>query len=48
MKDIRIKEVPDEVHLKFKLLCVKKKITMNQYFITLMEKAVEKEEKKNA
>ena len=47
MKDMRIREVPDELHLKFKLLCVKKKITMNNYLLKLVEKEVEKEGKKN-
>jgi hypothetical protein len=46
MKDMRIKEVPDELHLKFKLLCVKKKITMNNYLLKLLEEEVEREDKK--
>lgn len=48
MKDMRIREVPDELHLKFKLLCVKKKISMNDYLIKMMEKEIEKEDKKSA
>ena len=47
MKDMRIREVPDDLHLKFKLLCVKKKISMNQYLIQMIKKEVEEEEKKN-
>lgn len=46
MKDMRIKEVPDELHYQFKLLCVKKKITMNKYLIRMLEKEIEKEDKK--
>ncbi len=46
--ELRIREVPDELHLKFKLLCVKKKISMNDYLIKMMEKEIEKEDKKSA
>ncbi len=48
MKDMRIREVPDELHLKFKLLCVKKKISMNKQLIKMMKKEIEKEDKKGA
>ena len=48
MKEMRIREVPDELHLKFKLLCVKKNISMNKYLIQMIKKEVEKEDKKGA
>ena len=48
MKDMRIREVPDELHRKFKLLCVKKNISMNKYLIQMIKKEVEKEDKKDA
>ena len=47
MKDMRIREIPDDLHLRFKLLCVKKNISMNKYLIQMIKKEVEEEEKKN-
>lgn len=47
MKKILIIKIPDEIHLKFKLSCVKKKISMNDRLLKMLEKEIEKEEKKN-
>jgi len=46
--NMRIREVPDELHKKFKLLCVKKNISMNKYLIQMIKKEVEKEDRKDA
>jgi len=48
MKNMRIREVPDELHQKFKLLCVKKNISMNKHLIQMIKKEVEKEDRKDA
>ncbi|MBA7484212.1 hypothetical protein ES707_19736 [subsurface metagenome] len=36
MKKIIIREIPDDLHLQFKLICVGRKTSMNQMLIELM------------
>ena len=43
--EMRIRDIPDELHLKFKLMCTVKKISMNKYVQQLIEKEVEEYEK---
>jgi len=43
--DMKIRRVPDEVHQKFKILCIKRGITMNDQVIEYMKKEVRKAEK---
>ena len=45
MAEGRIRQVPDDLYMKFKLPCVKKKISMNKMLIRLMQGAVEKAER---
>ncbi len=45
--EMKIRDLPTELHYQFKLLCVKKKISMNKYLLKMIEKEVEKEAKKN-
>ena len=40
--DVRIREVPDDLHMEFKLLCVKQKISMNQKLIAMIREEVKK------
>ena len=42
---MRIRNVPDDLHWKFKLMCTEKRISINQRIIQLIEKDVEKREK---
>lgn len=42
---MRITNMPDSLHLRFKLLCVKSKRTLNGTVIALIEEYVEREEK---
>ena len=46
MKEMRIRNVPDEVHRGFKILCTKKDTNMNEYLIRLMKKEIKKDKKK--
>jgi len=43
---MRIREIPDELHKDFKIMCVDKKISMNDLVIQLMKEAVEKYKQK--
>ena len=43
--EMRIRDIPDELHLKFKLICTAKRVSMNEYIIRLIEKEVEKRER---
>jgi len=45
MAEMRIRNVPDEIHRKFKALCAEKGIDMNSYLLELLKKEVEKREK---
>lgn len=45
MGEMRIRNVPDELHWKFKALCAEKGITMNDYLLEFIKKEVEKREK---
>ncbi len=44
--EMKIRDIPGELHYQFKLLCVKKKISMNKYLRKMIEKEVEREDKK--
>ena len=46
MGELRIRNVPDELHRKFKALCAEKGIVMNDYLLEFIKKEVEKREKK--
>ena len=45
MKEMRIRNVPDELHRKFKALCAEKGVVMNDYLMKFIKKEVEKREK---
>jgi len=42
--EMRIREIPDDLHLKFKLMCTAKKISMNKYVQKLIKTEIEKYE----
>jgi len=46
MKSIMIRNVPEDLHREFKILCVKKEVSINEQLLNLMRKEVEKEQKK--
>jgi plasmid stability protein len=46
MKDLRIRNISDDLHRRFKTLCASKGVSMNDYLIQLIKEAVEKEVKK--
>ena len=46
MKTIMIRNVPEDLHKEFKILCVKKGVSINEQLLLLMRKEVEKEQKK--
>ena len=46
MKTIMIRNVPEELHKEFKILCVKRGVSINKLMIDLMRKEVEKDQKK--
>ena len=48
MKEMRIRNIPNEVHRSFKMLCTKKDTNMNEYLIRMMKKEIEKEDRKGA
>ena len=39
--DYKMRDIPEETHMRFKLLCVRNRISMNRKLIELMEQAVE-------
>ena len=41
MKYIKIRDIPDDLHMAFKLKCVRNNISMNKCLINLMKKYVE-------
>ena len=41
MKYIKIRDIPDDLHMAFKIKCVKNSISMNSCLIELMKKYVE-------
>ncbi len=47
MKTIMIRNVPEDLHKEFKILCVKRGLSINEQLLNLMRKEVEKEQKKN-
>jgi predicted HicB family RNase H-like nuclease len=44
--DMKIRDVPKELHHKFKVMCAEKDISMNKLLIQLIKEAVAKEGKK--
>jgi len=46
MKSIMIRNVPEELHKEFKILCVKRGVSINEQLLNLMRKEVEKDQKK--
>ncbi|MHA1782017.1 MAG: FitA-like ribbon-helix-helix domain-containing protein [Promethearchaeota archaeon] len=46
MKTLIIRNIPDDVHKKFKIMCAEKDTSMNQEIIKLMKEAVDKYFKK--
>ena len=46
MGTIVVRKVPEDLHLQFKLLCTRNRISMNKSLIELMRQAVEKAEKR--
>ena len=47
MKDIRILHIPDDIHMEFKLLCIRRNSSMTEEIIKFMRKEVEKANKKS-
>ena len=45
MKQIMVRDVPDDLHIEFKLLCVKRGISMNRRIIELIRGDIKKKEK---
>ena len=43
--ELRVRNVPDELHLRIKLLAVTQRKTVNEKIIELLQKAVEEERK---
>jgi len=43
--DTKIRNLPDEIHHKFKVLCAIRRISINQATIDLIKKEVEEAEK---
>lgn len=43
--EMRVREVPRDLHLAFKLTCTAKEITMNEAIVTLMAEYVKREGK---
>ncbi len=43
--EMRVYNIPDDLHQQFKLVCVQEKITMNAMFIKAMQAIVEKHRK---
>ena len=41
MKQMRLRDIPDELHTRFKMMCVRDGITMNDRILRLMSEAVE-------
>ena len=52
MKSYRLRDIPDELHTRFKMMCVRDSITINDRILQLMKIAVEESandlERKNA
>ena len=46
MKNTIIRNIPDDIHRDFKVMCAKKGVSINQELIRLMKEAVDKEGKK--
>jgi plasmid stability protein len=46
MKSIMIRNVPEDLHKEFKILCVKRGVSINKLMLDLMRKEVDKEQKK--
>ena len=44
MGDLKIRGLPDDLHYRFKVICVKKKISMNQVLKDFIKKFVEENE----
>ena len=43
--EMRIRDIPDELHVQFKVMCAEKRISMNKLIIQLIREAVEKHRK---
>jgi plasmid stability protein len=41
-----IRNVPEDLHKEFKILCVKRGVSINKLMLDLMRKEVDKEQKK--
>ena len=41
MGELRIRKLPDELHYKLKIICAKKRISMNQLLKDLIKKYIE-------
>ena len=46
MKRIQLRDVPDDLHLRFKLRCVERGISMNQALIDMIRREVAKANRK--
>jgi len=42
MKRTIIRDIPDDIHQDFKIMCVKKDISMNKELLRMIKEAVEK------
>ena len=46
MAQVNIRNIPDEIHKAFKIICVKKGITLNDYYLQIIKKEVERNKKR--
>ena len=43
--ELRIRDIPEDLHERFKILCIREKISMNKAIIELMQHAVDADER---
>ena len=46
MSELRIRDLPDDLHYKLKIICAKKRISMNQLLKDLIKKYIEENDGK--
>ena len=47
MKRTIIRDIPDDIHKDFKIMCVEKEISMNKELLRMIQEAVKKYRKEN-
>ena len=46
MKSAMIRNIPDEIHKEFRIMCLEKGVSMNSELVRLMKQAVEEYKKR--